>query len=48
LSVVSVRLPLSFPPASTLHGKLPNARAAARMKAYWKDALTRLHSILQT
>jgi uncharacterized protein YndB with AHSA1/START domain len=33
---------------SVQHGKLPNPKAAARMKAYWKDALARLHSTLQS
>lgn len=33
---------------SVQHGKLPDAQAAARMKAYWKQALNRLQSTLTT
>jgi len=30
------------------HGRLPNAAAAARMKAFWRDAVARLKSLLET
>jgi len=33
---------------SVQHSKLPNAKAAARMKTHWRDALARLHSTLQS
>lgn len=29
------------------HGRLPNAAAAARMKAFWRDAVARLKSLLE-